>query len=184
MATGAPDSNGIWIYGEDDSEATFSALLNKLGNSASSALTSKLSGLPGKIVNIQSGFASTELSSTSTTFIDTGLSVSITPQKAANRLLIFGQQSFRKSGETAGNPQYDARLLVNGGFIYTMNRFGLYGESSFGREVLPIAFTQAAGTTSTLTFKTQFNRSSGTGIVYANTDSAIIGRIIVVEVSQ
>jgi hypothetical protein len=35
MATGALDANGIWIYGEDDSEATFSALLNKLGDSTS-----------------------------------------------------------------------------------------------------------------------------------------------------
>lgn len=29
MATGAPGTNGVWQYGEDDSEATFSALLNK-----------------------------------------------------------------------------------------------------------------------------------------------------------
>jgi hypothetical protein len=35
MATGSLDANGIWIYGEDDSEATFSALLNKLGDSTS-----------------------------------------------------------------------------------------------------------------------------------------------------
>jgi hypothetical protein len=30
MATGAPGTNGVWQYGEDDSEATFSALLNKV----------------------------------------------------------------------------------------------------------------------------------------------------------
>ena len=35
MATGSLDANGIWLYGEDDSEATASALLNKLGNSIS-----------------------------------------------------------------------------------------------------------------------------------------------------
>lgn len=29
MATGTPGTNGVWQYGEDDSEATFSALLNK-----------------------------------------------------------------------------------------------------------------------------------------------------------
>lgn len=29
MATGSPGTNGVWQYGEDDSEATFSALLNK-----------------------------------------------------------------------------------------------------------------------------------------------------------
>jgi hypothetical protein len=35
MATGSLDVNGVWIYGEDDSEATFSGLLNKLGDSVS-----------------------------------------------------------------------------------------------------------------------------------------------------
>lgn len=39
MATGALDSNGIWQYGEDDSEPTFSALLNKLGSSTSTTVT-------------------------------------------------------------------------------------------------------------------------------------------------
>jgi len=67
--------------------------------------------------------------------------------------------------------------------IYTLNRYGLYGDAAFGREVIPFTFTQAAGTTSALTFKTQFNRSAGTGTVYVNTDSVAIGRIIVVEVT-
>jgi len=34
MATGAPGTNGVWQYGEDDSEATFSALLNKVASTA------------------------------------------------------------------------------------------------------------------------------------------------------
>ena len=39
MATGALDANGIWQYGEDDSEPTFSGMLNKLGNSVSTTVT-------------------------------------------------------------------------------------------------------------------------------------------------
>ncbi len=38
MATGALDANGIWQYGEDDSNTTFSALLNRLASSVSTAL--------------------------------------------------------------------------------------------------------------------------------------------------
>lgn len=47
MATGALDANGIWQYGEDDSESTFSGLLNKLGGSTSTTVTrlEELSGL-------------------------------------------------------------------------------------------------------------------------------------------
>lgn len=42
MATGALDANGIWQYGEDDSEPTFSGLLNKLGDSVSDKFTGGL----------------------------------------------------------------------------------------------------------------------------------------------
>jgi len=38
MATGAPGSNGVWLYGEDDNEATFSALLNKAGTTVNTQL--------------------------------------------------------------------------------------------------------------------------------------------------
>ncbi len=38
MATGAPGTNGVWQYGEDDSEATFSALLNKAAGTTDTAI--------------------------------------------------------------------------------------------------------------------------------------------------
>ena len=38
MATGAPGTNGVWQYGEDDSEATFSALLNKVASTADASI--------------------------------------------------------------------------------------------------------------------------------------------------
>ena len=38
MATGAPGTNGVWQYGEDDSEATFSALLNKAASTTDSVI--------------------------------------------------------------------------------------------------------------------------------------------------
>lgn len=40
MATGSIDANGIWQYGEDDSEPTFSGLLNKLAASTSTKVSS------------------------------------------------------------------------------------------------------------------------------------------------
>jgi hypothetical protein len=50
MATGSLDANGIWIYGEDDSEPTFSGLLNKLGDSTSDAV--------GLVKNVSKGVIS------------------------------------------------------------------------------------------------------------------------------
>lgn len=39
MAAGANDSNGVYLYGEDDTIGLFSAFLNKLGNSISAVVT-------------------------------------------------------------------------------------------------------------------------------------------------
>lgn len=58
MATGALDANGIWQYGEDDSEITFSALLNKLASSTSTTIGTKPYGLARVVptsVNVGSG---------------------------------------------------------------------------------------------------------------------------------
>lgn len=38
MATGSPGTNGVWQYGEDDSEPTFSALLNKAASTTDTQL--------------------------------------------------------------------------------------------------------------------------------------------------
>lgn len=89
MATGALDANGIWQYGEDDSEATFSALLNKLASSTSTSMKTKgvvltnnadqaiVTGTPTKLTfNTElldtDGFHST-VSNTSRITIPTGL---------------------------------------------------------------------------------------------------------------
>jgi hypothetical protein len=89
MATGAPGTNGVWQYGEDDSEATFSALLNKVASTTDTQIGTdrgrlttlearKLSGLVPVVptsVNLSSGSAtiSTDgqvtLSSGSTTYV-------------------------------------------------------------------------------------------------------------------
>jgi hypothetical protein len=55
MATGSLDANGIWIYGEDDSEPTFSGLLNKLGDSTSDAVGLVKNGPKGVLVATSGG---------------------------------------------------------------------------------------------------------------------------------
>ena len=57
MATGAPGTNGVWQYGEDDSEATFSALLNKVASTADSSIGTdrgRITTAEGKIASLES----------------------------------------------------------------------------------------------------------------------------------
>lgn len=56
MAVGTYDANGIWHYGESDNIAPFSATLNKLADSASSAITAAKARLATLEASSLSGF--------------------------------------------------------------------------------------------------------------------------------
>ena len=141
------------------------------------------SWLPVGVVQIVSATTSTEVSNATTTLVDSGLTVTITPTNANNRIIVWGNQGFRKDGGGAATSLYDAYLLRNGASVAQLARFGLYADGSFGREINAFSHVETAGTTSALTFKTQFNRSSATGTVFANTDSLVEASIIAIEVS-
>lgn len=87
MATGAIDTNGIWQYGEDDSETTFSALLNKLGASTSTQV-GNLKQL-GRVVQVKSATRNNVFTTNQATFQEVpNTLVTITPRKNTNRILV------------------------------------------------------------------------------------------------
>lgn len=84
MATGAPGTNGVWQYGEDDSEATFSALLNKVASTADTQIGTdrgrlttlearKLSGLVPIIPTLSNTGGSASINSTTGTITASGV---------------------------------------------------------------------------------------------------------------
>lgn len=86
LGPGGLDSNGIWLYGEDDSEALASDLLNLGMQSVSDALGSGV----GKILQVVSTAKTDTFSSSSTSFTDiTGLTATITPASASNKILVM-----------------------------------------------------------------------------------------------
>lgn len=87
MATGSLDSNGIWIYGEDDSEATFSALLNKLGDSTSDVVGGLKTS--GRVLRSFSVAKTSIYTMTSQTWTNIpGLSLTITPLSSTSKFLL------------------------------------------------------------------------------------------------
>jgi hypothetical protein len=173
MATGALNAQGVWIYGEDDSETTFSALLNKLGTSVST-------NMKGRIVQIVSTQYTTETSTTSSSYVDTGLTLSITPTSASSKILVFVTQV---AGHGPGDGVYNLRLVRDTTPIGTMMALGLLNEpSNYLRRSHSLNAVVTAGSTSSTTFKTQFARSSGSVSVITQND-AIAASIIAIEVS-
>lgn len=190
MATGAPGTNGVWQYGEDDSEATFSALLNKAASTTDTQIgldRARLTALEasGRVIQVVQDTKLDTFTSTATTYTDvTGLAVTITPSSASNKILIFCQWSsavynqegwFKLAGGNAANYQGDGA----GNRERTASQFGANANSARA-DNNSLIFLDAPATTSAITYKLQAKTlSTGTiyvGRGYTDSDSTSIGR--------
>lgn len=194
MATGSLDANGIWIYGEDDSEATFSALLNKLGDSTSDVVA--VLKQSGRVIQTKSVTKTDTFSASSSTFVDvTGLSISITPSSASSKILVITNVTL------AADPLVNnyARLLrgstvIAGGGVAGSRAvaFGMIRPpDQYTASTQTINYLDAPATTSATTYKVQIagnvaapiyvNRNHNDGDSYNNIRSA--STITVMEIA-
>ena len=106
MATGAPGTNGVWQYGEDDSEATFSALLNKAASTTDTQLgldRARLTTLElaGRVIQTVSANYTTQVTTTSDAYVTTNLTASITPRYSNSKIYVVVNTSCNPSGNGA-----------------------------------------------------------------------------------
>jgi hypothetical protein len=177
MATGAPGTNGVWQYGEDDSEATFSELLNLAAGTTDTQIgldRARLTTLeaPGRVIQTASVIKTNHFTTSSSSYTDIpGLSVTITPSSSSNRIAIFANVNFssvttsdclirlvRNSTEIAG--------ATDGG---TARGFAQYSSSyNLAQTTGSIAFVDLPATTSATTYKIQIFQVGGAGTATVN----------------
>lgn len=125
----------------------------------------------GGILQVVTNSTTSGTSRSTTTYADTNLSATITPTSTSSKILVnVYQQIYIDSATTSSGIK-----LVRGstdviGLIYQG-----YGGSSM-TQIVSFAYVDSPNTTSATTYKTQFNRDNGTGIVYAqpNADESFI----------
>lgn len=166
MATGAPGTNGVWQYGEDDSEATFSALLNKAASTTDTQIgadRTRLTALelPGRVIQTVTATYSTINSTTSSTFVSTGLTASITPRSATSKILIISTNNFAANTNGMWITLYRNGLAGtnlgsgNEGFGY------LYSSTASFTHVTGITYLDSPATTSSTSYTFAFRSSGG-----------------------
>lgn len=166
MATGSLNAQGVWIYGEDDSETTFSALLNKLGTSVSA-------DMKGRIAQIVFATYSTQTVSSTSTFVTTGLTANITPTKANSKIIVLvSQNGVSKFNNTTS--AVDLRLMRG---ATALSNFGIgnalisvatdlfLGSSS-------VVYVDSPGTTSAVTYSTQFRNPANIAAAFVQRSGA------------
>ena len=131
-----------------------------------------------RILQVVQGSVSSGVSTTSATYVDTGLTATITPQSTSSTILVvISQYMYTDTAATAMAVSLNRNAtLLNawGGIAYG------FGGPMIGQ--FTTNYMDSPASTSALTYKTQFKRDLGSGILYAQVN-ANLATITLMEVS-
>jgi len=114
----------------------------------------------GAVVQVKSAVYSTATSNATSTYADTGLTLSITPTSASNKILVFIQQ-YQQNDNTAAAWETAAylRIMRDSTAIYNDNKFAWYasvqGNMNYNQRQSTLIYLDSPATTSSVTYKTQ-----------------------------
>ena len=110
----------------------------------------------GKVLQVVQATYSTSTATALTTFVDTGLTATITPSASSSKILVLVTQAGIYKTETDSNNDVSVRLFR--GATALMTQTGGYTNTSSRLQLGPFAFNylDSPSTTSATTYKTQF----------------------------
>ena len=181
---GGLDANGVWQYGEDDTEALASDLLNLGMASVSTALAAIVTG---QILQVVSTTKTDTFSTTSTSLTDvTGFAATITPSDIANKVLVQISVPIGHSANLLNNHFFTVADSSNNILIIPTSPGSRVASFHAGKQpehdgmyAHSFTFSHSPSTTSPFTYKVRTAVTGGTGYVNrsgTDADSASYGR--------
>ena len=172
LARGALGGLGT-VFGVNGSGALTGATLvaPALGTPASGNLVN-CTGMPaaalpaGSVLQVVQGTYSTTTSTAASSYIDSGLTASITPTRNTSKILVIvSQNGLAGSTATTG---VNVQLLRGASVISLFAIASAYGVT-YNNQSVSCSYLDSPATTSSTTYKTQFkNYAAGTGYVQSN----------------
>ena len=150
------------------------------GNVLTAAYVNDLRGAFRILQVVESANDTTLRSTTSTTFADSGLSLTITPQASTNKILCVYFVNGYAGGATTG---LGIRLLRGASTAVVSDLDNGYGSASGNAFNTMFYYIDAPSTTSATTYKIQYNRNQGASIAYMNAAAAPVSRFFAMEIS-
>jgi hypothetical protein len=135
----------------------------------------------GSVVQVVSSTTSTRVESSSSTFADTGLTASITPTKATNKILVLVSQNgnFQNGSATTGMM---FRLLRGATEINVLENIAAYSAGASGVGSVSTCHLDSPATTSATTYKVQFANRNNAGSVSVQFDNNSTSTITLMEI--
>jgi hypothetical protein len=125
----------------------------------------------GKVLQVVTATYATEVSSTSTSYADSGLTATITPSAATSKILVLiGQPYFMVF---AGSQELSMFMNIVRGGTQIYEAFFSYRAAAYNSEInfsgyyTPV-YVDSPSSTSALTYKTQLKNNGPTGTVYTS----------------
>lgn len=143
-------------------------------------ISTKSAGTVLQVVNV---VYATVVSSTTSTYADTGLSASITPSSSSNKILVLVDQG--GCGKQTNNTRIKLQLLRGSTSIQVIDTgIGAFTNSTATNFIgsISIAYLDSPSTTSSTTYKTQFASNDNNNGVFVQTDGSA-SSIILMEIS-
>lgn len=155
--------------------------ISKIGTDAlASGVPSRLQLPAGTVLQVVSTEYSTSMSTSSTTTVDTGLSLSITPSSATSKILVLVSQSI--TPPTAGSATYGiVEVLRNSTIIVQDNRANNYVQ--YNHNTWACCKLDSPATTSTITYKTRIATGSAGYSIEAQHASLRPSQITLMEIA-
>lgn len=135
-----------------------------------------------KVVQIVSATTVTAVASSSSTFADTGITATITPTSASNKIVIFVVVAtvFKQTNDTSAN----FKLLRGATTIANMAQINYTGGATPAiMTAVPINYVDSPATTSATTYKVQFNSNSNNAQITVQFSGATNSSIILMEIT-
>lgn len=150
------------------------------GNVLTAAYMNDLRGAFRILQVVESANDSTLRSTTSTTFSDSGLTLTITPQATTNKILCVYVVNGYVAGIVTG---LGIRLLRGASTVVGSDLDNGYGSGSGNAFNTMLYYIDSPATTSAVTYKVQYNRNQGATIAYMNAAASPVSRFFAMEIS-
>jgi hypothetical protein len=138
----------------------------------------------GNVLQVVSATTGTEVSSSTDTFVDTGLTASIAPTSATSKILVIVQQNGCRKSNANSNNMLDIRLLKD---ATTLSQFaGALASTTSALENIVstgFSFLDSPATTASVTYKTQFRSRNNTASVQVQFAGVSVSSIVLMEIA-
>ncbi len=139
----------------------------------------------GKVLQVVNATYGTATSTTSTTFVDTGLTATITPTSALSKILVIVDQGGVSKTATISGSAVGLTLLRGATSILEFASYNAYTNSVVANYIgsVSLNYLDSPATTAATTYKTQFKQSDATPNTVQVQNNGSVSTITLMEIA-